>query len=117
MFFNQKKEARGEEALNQGFKLGEGHSRSTGSDPAVGEVSPKQGSGGKVCQKTEPSQIQKETGVEAHSKLKATAPKFALGHDPGVILASPSDNTGRSPLSQKYPAMISQDQPATLAVG
>ncbi len=43
----------------------------------MGEVSPKQGSEGKACQKTELSQTQKQTGVEAHSKPKATAPKSA----------------------------------------
>ncbi len=36
--------------------------------------------------------------------------EFALGHDPGVVLASPSDNPGRCPLTQK-------DQPVTLGVG
>ncbi len=51
--------------------------RIPGSDPAAGEVSPKQGSGGKACQKTEPSQTQKQTGVKAHSKPKVTAPRSA----------------------------------------
>ncbi len=73
----KKKEVYGEEACHQGFKLGEGHSKSPGSDPAEGEVSPKQSSGGQACLKTEPAQAQKQTGVEAHIKPKMTAPKSA----------------------------------------
>ncbi len=76
-FFNRKKEISAEEAFHQGFKLGEGHSKSPGSDPAVGEVSPKQGSGEQACLKTEPARTQKQAGVEAHSKPKPPTPKSA----------------------------------------
>ena len=73
-FFDRTKEARRKEAFDQGFKLGKGRSRSPGSDPTVGEVSSNQGSGGKVCHTTEPTQTQKRMGVEVHSKPKATTP-------------------------------------------
>ncbi len=62
MVLQPKKESRGEEVFYQGFKLGEGRSRNPGSDPAAGEVYPKQGSGGKACQKTESSQIPEADG-------------------------------------------------------
>ncbi len=56
-------------SLHQGFKLGEGRSKSHGSDPVEGEVSPNQGPGGQACLKAEPAQTHKRADVDIHSKL------------------------------------------------
>ncbi len=71
---------------------------------AEGEVSPREGSGGSACQKTEPSQTQKQTGVEGHSKPKATAPKSAK---PRICSWSRSRN--RSGQSKRQPWPLSSD--------
>ncbi len=70
----------------------------------MGKVSPKQGSGGKACQKTEPSQTQKQTGVKAQSKPKATTPKSA-----GSRLCSRSRSRSRSGRSKQQPWPLSSE--------
>ena len=70
----------------------------------MGEVSPKQGSGGKACQKTESSQAQKQTDVETHSKPKATAPKSARPR-----VCSLSRSRSHSGQSKRKPWALSSD--------
>ncbi len=70
----------------------------------MGEISPKQGSGGKACRKPELPQTQKQTGVEAHSKPKATTPKSAR---PGVC--SQSRSRSRSDQSKRQPWALFSD--------
>ena len=65
------------------------------------------GGGGKTCLKTEPSQTQKQTGAEAHSKPKATAPKSAK---PRVY--SQSRSRSRSGQSRRQPWVLFSDSEA-----
>ncbi len=86
----------------------------------MGEVSPQPGSGGKACQTTEPSQIQKVWKLTVNPKrplLGLLDQEFALGHDPGVVLVSPNGKPGHCPLTQKWSVMTAQGQPVTLGVG
>ncbi len=71
----------------------------------MGEVSPKQGSGGKACLMTGPAkcyrQVWKLTVNPKQPHQGLLDQEFALGHDPGVVLVSPNDDLGRCPLTQK----------------
>ncbi len=70
----------------------------------MGEVSPKQGSRGKACLTTEPTQTQKQTGEGAHSKPKATTPKSA-----GPRVCSRSRSRSRSGQFKRQPWALSFD--------
>ena len=88
----------------------------------MGEVSPKQGLGGKACLTTEPAQTQKHGRRSSQKNPKQPLvglldQEFALGHEPGVVLVSPNDYPGRCPLTRKWPVMTAQGQPVTLGVG
>ncbi len=68
------------------------------------EVSPNQGSGGEACHTTEPAQTQEQTGVEAHSKPKATPPKSARPR-----FCSRSRSRSHTVRSKRQPWALSSD--------
>ncbi len=70
----------------------------------MGEISPKQGSGGKACLTTEPTQTQKQMGMEAHSKPKATTSRSA-----GSRVCSRAQSRSHSGQSERQPWALSSD--------